>query len=240
MDSVKIFPYCLERSTNIKKDRLREIECPELLKAIEEYLESEESLQTVAVEGIKSLEYAYRLYQEPNILKAKRKMMAGKLVTNLDQFAGTDIESLIAEYNAQVEATNGLAESYKAIFAECIEKNRSVMQRFIGESEYVLRTLPLINKDFNCKLKKYLEVPVAQHNAKIRKLDHQLIRLFTRATMKTSPFSFLTSTCLYDLEEEEDDVKEEISAICEINNYIVRAIFLYCILARGKSYSISI
>lgn len=226
MDSVRMFPYCLERSTNVKKRKLAEVECPELIQALKEYICAIERLQIVASERIKKLEQEYSLCQNPNILKAKRKMLTNKSVTNQNQFKGTEVESIISEYNMQVEETARLGEKYKQLFAECTKKNRIAMQRFFGENENVLRTLPLINKDFIYKLKKYLEVPVEEHNAKIRKLDHQLIRLFTRATMKTSPFSFLTSTCLYDIEKEARCcTRGELRSICDINNYIIKAIY---------------
>lgn len=229
MDSVRVFPYCLERSTNVKKEKLKEIECPDLLRAVEEYASSVEQLQIAATEGIKELEYAYSLCQNPDILKAKRKMVTNKSVTNQEKFGGTDYESVIKKYNRQVEKTLCAEKRYKVLFAECMEKNRYAMQKFIEENGYVLQTLPLINKDFICKLKKYLEVPVDQHNAKIRKLDHQLVRLFTRATMKTSPFSFLTSACLYDFEEAETNKEESLHSICEMNNYIIKAIYDFII-----------
>lgn len=229
MNGVRMFPYCLERSTNVKKNQLKEIECPDLLQAVEEYRTSVKELKIVAAEGIKELEHAYSLCQNPDILKAKRKFASDKSVTNQEKFQGTELEGIIEKYNRQVETVLYAEENYKRIFAECTEKNRYAMQKFIQENEYVLKTLPLINKDFICKLRKYLEIPVEQHNAKIRKLDHQLIRLFTRATMKTSPFSFLTSTCLYDFEEKTTDKEEGIRSICEINNYIVKAIYDFII-----------
>lgn len=229
MNDVKIFPYCLERSTNVEKEQLREIECLDLLQAVEAYMVSVEQLQIVATEGINELEHAYSLCQNLDILKAKRKIAANKFVTNSDKFLGTEYENLIAKYNQQVDAVLLAEEKYKMLFAECMEKNRYAMQQFIQDNEYVLKTLPLINKDFIWKLKKYLGVPVEQHNAKIRKLDHQLIRLFTRATMKTSPFSFLTSVCLYDFEEAAKN-KEGLQSVCEMNNYIVKAIYDFIIL----------
>ena len=37
MDGVKLFPYFLERSTNVPKAALKAIECPELPEAAEAY-----------------------------------------------------------------------------------------------------------------------------------------------------------------------------------------------------------
>ena len=229
MDGVKLFPYCLERSTNVPKAALEAIECPELPEAAEAYRTSAAQLQAVGEEGIKTLEHAYSLCQNPDILKAKRKMMGHKTVTNGDKFAGSEYEDLINLYNRKVEETLRAEGKYRILFAECLDRNRDAMRSFFADNPYVLRTLPLINKDFIFKLNKYLNVPVKQHNADIRKLDHQLIRLFTRATMKTSPFSFLTSTCLFDLENGEQGKSEGLRSLCEANNYIIKAIYDFII-----------
>ncbi len=229
MDGVKLFPYCLERSTNVPRAALKAIECPELPEAAEYCRSSAAQLKTVAEEGVKTLEYAYSLCQNPDILKAKRKMMAGKIVTNGEKFAGSEYEDLINRYNHQVEETLRAEGGYRILFAECLDRNREALRTFFKEDCYVLRTLPLINKDFIFKLNKYLDVPVKQHNADIRKLDHQLIRLFTRATMKTSPFSFLTSVCLYDPENGSLGKEEGLRSICEANNYIIKAVYDFLI-----------
>ena len=225
MDGVKLFPYFLERSTNVPKAALKAIECPELPDAAEAYRTAVLQLQAVGAEGIQTLEHAYSLCQNPDYLKAKRKMMAGKTVTNGEKFEGSEYEDLINRYNRQVEETQRAEGNYRTLFTECLDRNRDAMRSFFADNPYVLKTLPLINKDFIFKLNKYLDVPVKQHNADIRKLDHQLIRLFTRATMKTSPFSFLTSVCLYDPETGDQEKGEGLRSICEANNYIIKAVY---------------
>ena len=229
MDGVKLFPYCLERSTNVPKAALKAIECPELPEAADAYKSSAAKLKAAAEEGIKTLEYAYSLCQNPDILKAKRKMMGGKTVTNGARFTGSEYEALIGRYNRQVDETLEAEGKYRILFGECLDRNREAMRTFIADNPYVLKTLPLINKDFIYKLNKYLNVPVKQHNADIRKLDHQLIRLFTRATMKTSPFSFLTSTCLFDMESGNRKRSKGLRSLCEANNYIIKAIYDFII-----------
>lgn len=225
MDGVKLFPYCLERSTNVPRTALKAVECPELPETAEYYRESVVRLKAAAEEGVKTLEHAYSLCQNPDILKAKRKMMAGKIVTNREKFTGSEYEDLITRYNSQVEETLQAEGRYRMLYVQCLDRNREALRTFFKEDQLVLRSLPLINKDFIYKLNKYLEVPVKQHNADIRKLDHQLIRLFTRATMKTSPFSFLTSVCLYDPESAEQEQGEGLRSICEANNYIIKAVY---------------
>lgn len=227
--NTKMFPYCLERSTNMKKDKIKEIECLDLLECVTAYKDAMELQSNIARECIAVLEHAYSVCQNPDILKAKRKMAAEKRITRTDISLGADCDAAIKKYNLQIEKTQHLAEAYRNLYSERLKDNRRVMRSFIEENDEVLRTLPLINKDFIYKLEKYLEIPVDEHNAKIRKLDHQLIRLFTRATMKTSPFSFLTSVCLYDFECDSIEKKDRIHSICEVNNYIIKAVYDFLI-----------
>ena len=79
MDGVKLFPYCLERSTNVPRTALKAVECPELPETAEYYRESVVRLKAAAEEGVKTLEHAYSLCQNPDILKAKRKMRRWKI-----------------------------------------------------------------------------------------------------------------------------------------------------------------
>lgn len=56
-----------------------------------------------------------------------------------------------------------------------------------------------------------------------------MVHLFTRAAIKTSPFSFLTSVCLYALYETGKHNHDERASLCEINNYILKAIYDFII-----------
>ncbi len=221
-----IFPYSLERKTNVKKQELDKIANQKLIDSVEEFFVEKDKQRIFIDECIQKLEYFYSIDQNPDILKAKRKMMSGKLVTQIKDTLGEACIHTIVQYNEQIQKTMEMEEYYKKLYQETLDDNRFRIQMFIKDNEYILKTLPLINKDFDCKLKKYLATDVNEHTAKIRKLDHQIIRLMTRATMKTSPFSFLTSVCLYDNENQEKNKQEEtLSSECEINNYILKATY---------------
>ena len=91
MDGVKLFPYFLERSTNVPKAALKAIECPELPEAAEAYRTAVLQLQAVGAEGIQTLEHAYSLCQNPDYLKAKRKMIS---IMNLMKYHLMGMQSL--------------------------------------------------------------------------------------------------------------------------------------------------
>ncbi len=230
-----LFPFCLERSTNVPKGELRGLFHKELLDSVLHYRKLVSVRSAVLKECMAVLEHAYGEEKAAVILKAKRKMAALKPINSIEDGMPKECMAAIAEYNARLQEEKEGKERCRECYIECLASNRQYLRRFVEGSEGVLRTLPLINKDFDCKLKKYLELPPEEHNAKIRKLDHQLIRLFTRAAMKTSPFGYLTSVCLFEFERTCQDKEDGggLASICEINNYIVKAIYDYIL---GQRY----
>lgn len=225
-----IFPYCLERSTNVTKEHLQKIECMDLIASIDMYEQAVEELNVLSSLCVNALEQAYSKQQNPDILKTKRKISAQKPTSGVVHLSVNE-KVLIQRYNAQLEKTLACRESYRELYSSCLNRNRCYVRAVVAENADILRTLPLINKDFIYKLDKYMSIPVDKHTAKIRKLDHQMIRLFTRAITKTSPFSFLTSVCLYPLQQTQTEryTSEERTSLCEINNYILKAIYSFIV-----------
>ena len=219
-----LFPYCLERSTNVKKEHLKKLECMDLVASIEAYEQVVKELNALSSLCVNVLEQEYNKQQNPDILKIKRKIVAQKPTSGI-VLLGDEEMALIQLYNAQLEKKLSCIASYRELYSRCLDRNRDYVRAVVGEDANIMRTLPLINKDFIYKLDKYMAIPVDMHTAKIRKLDHQMIRLFTRATTKTSPFSFLTSVCLYPIKQPENHKREERTSLCEINNYILKAIY---------------
>lgn len=223
------FPYCLERSTNVKKGTLEKLECKDLITSIEAYERIEKELNALQTLCVKTLEQAYSKQRDPNILKIKRKISAQKIVSTSFEFL-SDVETdLIKRYNAQLEKCRVHMESYRNLYSRCLNRNRHYVRSVVEQNADILRTLPLINKDFIYKLDRYMSIPVDKHTRKVRKLDRQMVHLFTRAAIKTSPFSFLTSVCLYALHGTGKHNHEERASLCEINNYILKAIYDFII-----------
>lgn len=73
-----IFPYCLERSTNVTKEHLQKIECMDLIASIDMYEQAVEELNVLSSLCVNALEQAYSKQQNPDILKTKRKISAQK------------------------------------------------------------------------------------------------------------------------------------------------------------------
>jgi hypothetical protein len=174
-----LFPYCLERCTNVKKEHLKKLECMDLIASIEAYEQVVKELNALSSLCVNVLEQEYNKQQNPDILKIKRKIVAQKPTSGI-VLLGDEEMALIQLYNAQLEKKLSCIASYRELYSRCLDRNRDYVRAVVGEDANIMRTLPLINKDFIYKLDKYMAIPVDMHTAKIRKLDHQMIRLFTR------------------------------------------------------------
>ena len=221
-----LFPYFMERRTNISKEEIAKFSCENLAKILEDINKCKEALNKNIDNYIEILEKQFFITQNKKLLNLKRKVFNLKSI-NVNDLLEIDEKSSMAieDYIKELKKLNTLEGEFKLLFEKEKEKNRELLYNFYKNDETVSRAFPLVNKNFDFKYKKYIETPVEDHNAKIKKLDHQLIRFLSRATMKTSPFSSLTSVYIGSLHNEnKSENLQKFSSTCEINNYILKRI----------------
>lgn len=139
------------------------------------------------------------------------------------------IKELIAEVN---ELEESLLENKNLFYKNSLEIRKILRNAFINESD-LSDSLIHFNMSIYNKLSKYIEKPVEEHNNDLRKLDYTLIKVLTRSTKKTSPFSTLTLVSRAD-ENGVEEINDLIKSV-EINHTIMLRGFFCAVLNNNES-----
>lgn len=226
-----LFPYFIERSTNVSKSVLESFSNKELPEYIDRLNQAMSRLEAVAQNSTQVLEEQFAVYKNNKILNYKRKVFNNKCIRDIDEQLDPISRRVLNEYREAYQQVEDLKLLFEKSYQGTYESNRQLLHKFFTDNKEIPKAFSLINKNMDHKFRKYVSTPVGDHNADIRKLDHQLIRLLSRATMKTSPFSYLTSICLSDcLDRSMNDAGKERESICEINNYIIKLVYDFLVL----------
>ncbi|WP_157911761.1 lanthionine biosynthesis protein [Alteribacter populi] len=84
-----------------------------------------------------------------------------------------------------------LETEFTTAYKDVLDRNREILQCNINDEE-LLKTIIFFNEMIYEKVGKYMNTDTKSHNKKLKKLDYFLVKLMMRASMKTSPFSYLT------------------------------------------------
>jgi hypothetical protein len=224
-----LFPYFIERSTNVPKNVLESFSNEELPEYISKLGMAKINLEAVIENSIGVLEEQFAIYKNNKILNYKRKVFNQKNIKEIDEELDPISRKVLEDYKKDYDRLENLKREYEESYQSTYENNRRLLHDFFNSNQEIPKAFSLINKNMDHKFKKYIRTPVDAHNADIRKLDHQLIRLLSRATMKTSPFSYLTSICFSGNSGQTKRGRKR-ESICEINNYIIKLIYDYLVL----------
>ncbi|KGG81241.1 hypothetical protein Y919_01680 [Caloranaerobacter azorensis H53214] len=225
-----LFPYFLERRNNVPKKELKKLIDEELINCVLLVMEYKKELEKISSEACDALEKIFKDTKNPRLLNCKRKIynfktIKQKEIAELDELSIRYVSVYCKTYEEVQRAKMKLNQK----IIEAMENNRLKLQDFFKMDEIIKLAFPLINSDFDKKFNKYVSVECSKHKSKVRKLDHQLVRILSRAAVKTSPFSTFTSVALGRFKEDEEsyinDENIEILKNVELNNCIIRAIF---------------
>jgi len=140
------------------------------------------------------LEAAFKKRKNNVLLNLKRDVFNLRL-TRLKKYNSESLEEVEGLDLDLFLKTTLKKEQLESVFENQFEKvlinNRRVLQSEV-DNEELLKTIIFFNENIYEKLDKYMSVDAANHNKKLKKLDFFLVKLMMRASMKTSPFSFLT------------------------------------------------
>jgi hypothetical protein len=110
------------------------------------------------------------------------------------EFVGHIPDDLIAEmqnWEAVYTSIRNLEQEAKALYEEELRHSRVRMQELAQEPNF-LNGVVQTSQDLYEKVKKYIETPIEEQNARLRKVEYTLSTVLTRTGAKTSPFSSFT------------------------------------------------
>ncbi len=216
-----LFPWYLARENAVETKDFKLFRNTELSEIVQRYSEQHEKFEQQQKKCVELLENLYKIEKSSELLGLKRKVYKGKKInTEQTQLKPDEMEKL-NQYSQLLAMVMNLRNQYLSLYDAAENEGREKLQEIFGGSQKLLNPLPLLNRNFNYKLSKFLQEPTSQHKAKTKKIDFQLSRVLSRSTVKTSPFSSFTSVAL---RKWDDQPTERRMYSTRINFYIIQKI----------------
>lgn len=216
-----LFPWYLARENAVETKDFKLFRNTELSGIVQRYSEKAEQFEQQQQTCTALLEKVYNTEKSSSLLGLKRKVHKGKKINFEQMELQSDVLEELNQYSQLLASVTDLRNQYLSLYDVAEKEGREKLQEIIGGSQKLLNPLPLLNRNFNYKLSKFLQEPANQHKAKTKKIDFQLSRVLSRSTVKTSPFSSFTSVAL---RKWDDQPMERRIYSTRINFYIIQKI----------------
>ncbi|ASS75451.1 hypothetical protein CIG75_11005 [Tumebacillus algifaecis] len=128
------------------------------------------------------------------------------------EFAGHIPDDLIAEMQAWevvYQSNRDLEQEAQSHYEGELHQSRLKMQE-LAKDPYFLNGVVQTSQELYTKLQKYIETPIEEQSARLRKVEYNLSTVLTRTGAKTSPFSSFT---LVGLGEWDQDGKQSLASV---------------------------
>lgn len=172
---------------------------------------------------VNELEKVFYRTKNAKILDIKRKIFNSK---DLSQSTIPDeIKEYVSKYQELLSSIkNSKLESEKT-YKLLENRQRKTLWEIFNQNEHVRLPLPLVNYNMRNNLSTYLKKSSDSHKSKERKLDGTLLKLLSRSTFKTSPFSSFTGVSIKSFDDinSSNDLSDP-SYKVQLNSYLLQKI----------------
>lgn len=208
-------PIILERESPFSNKWLSMFSFNELIDYFDEIESIEVKMESLKEEIINDLEdligetsgdIKLTLINLKRNLYNNRKIKLPENTTSLDSHeAWSNIKREIKKLAYFRNKSKVKREELDSVLKENFIKERRSLWKEAKSNIWMKNALNFLSPNSIISLKNYLETNVDEHRSKEKKLDYLLLKVLTRASTKTSPFSTLTRNCITirDIEKEQ-------------------------------------
>ena len=214
-------PIVLFRGSDISKNWYTEMaeDTDHLKQILFEVKTTNEQLERHITSTITEIENAFAQTKNVMYLNLKRDLFNKRMEKARNHVGKGLTEEVINSLQTVLtleEQKQNLLVDYKNEYTNVYSSNRSTLQEKVSNEE-LKKSITFFNNTIYKKLDNYIHTKSDEHNKKLKKLDFFLLKLLSRGSMKTSPFSYLTKTGL--VSEEERAFEKQ--AYCEMNHSVI-------------------
>ncbi len=220
-------PLVMIRENSVRTGKLREMQASETMRLLKEYRkkckEIEASIDTVTEE----MEYFVKAYYDIMPDDCKKIIELKRNLFNKRYHKAKKYKELVEKHPKLEKTKCFMSEILQLIemkpiienkLGEEYERGRSVLWNIWKEEKDMQCSLIHFDENLGIKLAQYLEKEPQSHNMKLKKMDGTLLKLYTRATLKPSPFSTLCRVkMLVNGKGEEKPISVHYEKIIQIN-----------------------
>lgn len=214
-------PLVLFRGSDISKDWYLKMldESSTLSKLTQHISKLEVELALLNDQLIETIETAFAKTKDITLLNLKRDVFNNrkeKIEKYRNSHGEQEISGYLTRFLSKSDELQHVVMQFESEYGNAYVQNRKTLQENLHDEGF-LKSIAFNNETIYTKLAKYMQTSSDQHNKKLKKLDFFLLKLLTRGSMKTSPFSYLTKTGLASNEK----LSFEKEAYCELNHSVL-------------------
>lgn len=193
-------PLVMVRENSVKTDKLKKMQASETIRLLKEYREKNKKIEEFIDVVTDEIEHYVKIYYDTmsddckKLIELKRNIFNKRYNKTMKYKELVDRHPLLTSTKFCLDEIIQLMEIKvlikKNLEEEC-DKSRTVLWNIWKEEADMKCSLLHFDENLSMKLGKYLEKNPKQHNMKLKKLDGTLLKLYTRAALKPSPFSTL-------------------------------------------------
>lgn len=248
-------PLVMVRENSVRTDELNKFQAVQTIELMYKYREKEKkmeaSISSVAeeIEHYVKNNYDAMLKDCKKLIELKRNIFNHRYnkIEKCKEFVQrhTKLEQTRICVNEIIDLIEMKQIIEKSMEEEC-EKSRRILWNIWKNEDRLKCSLIYFDDNLSMKLKEYLEKEPESHTAKMKKLDTTLLKLYTRASLKPSPFSTLCGTKMMmdreGIEQKENTNKEKRIQINDVHimrlwEYISRMSEVAILLKYKVNYS---
>ena len=195
----KLAPHFMLRVAGISIQGLLEWQAPQTMDCLYRITQNSRWLERHTQPLIDRIEAEVPNLQDDavrnQLIKYKRDLYNGRFPKKRPpEFSGQVPDDLIAamqEWEAVYHSNRELEQQARSLYEGELRQSRVRMQQ-LAQEPYFLNGLVQTSQDLYAKVRKYIETPIEEQNARLRKVEYTLSTVLTRTGAKTSPFSSFT------------------------------------------------
>lgn len=210
---IKILPDVVTRVSPVPISSLERLKMEQTIKFINNIEDKEllfEQLTNKLNETLFNLVNQVKSNEERKVILNLRRDIFNKRNIS-SEYINIDDQSIVMKINKWIKLKCDISElkmEARKIFDNEILEKRNELQK-MASLDPLRRTTALSSQSLHEKWEKYLNIPVAEQNKRIRKIERSISLYLTRMIAKTSPFSSLTLIGYGSISNEVSDWKLE-------------------------------
>lgn len=206
-------PYVMRRVAGMSLEGLREMRAQETIRILQEIAELKRWLVRHTPSLVERLEQEVPNLQSDalrnQLIRYKRDMYNGRVPKQTADAFQAELPTELLDRMRHWESTYAaIAEqegNARLVYAEELHHSRQTMHQLANNLNFRNGVL-LTSLDLHAKVLKYIQTPLDQQNARLRKIEYTISTILSRTVMKTSPFSTFTPVGMAGWAQEEQAI----------------------------------
>lgn len=220
-------PFYIQRRNTLDLMYLRNMRDSSIFEIYFQIFQIDQELLEEKEKLISEFEEVFFEKQDGKLLNLKRKIYNSKRLNENDVRKLSAYQKLFDKYskfNEALQQKDELIDILRQKLDESILRCREELKRAFVEEPYLLNATKFIDPHLIEYISKYKELDLSSLSSKQRKKELSLLKIFLKASMKTSPFSTFTNS-IFHLTTPKIDTIEKNNIFAELNVTVILQIY---------------